>query len=106
VNVAGAGREAHRVLRGGCWNNNPDNCRSARRNHNNPGNRNANNGFRVVVGGVSSNTSGSGIRPITVRRSVKTGVQSCQGGPDSLSEARTCRAVFAAGKPKGAAGGQ
>ncbi|NJP12618.1 MAG: SUMF1/EgtB/PvdO family nonheme iron enzyme [Leptolyngbyaceae cyanobacterium RU_5_1] len=37
------------MLRGGSWNNNPVNCRSANRNRNNPGNRNNNIGFRVVV---------------------------------------------------------
>ena len=36
------------LLRGGSWNNNPRNCRSAYRNHNEPGNVNDNDGFRVV----------------------------------------------------------
>jgi formylglycine-generating enzyme required for sulfatase activity len=36
------------VLRGGNWNNNARNCRSAYRNSNNPDNRNNNVGFRVV----------------------------------------------------------
>ncbi len=36
-----------RVLRGGSWNNNPQNLRSANRNRNNPDNRNNNNGFRL-----------------------------------------------------------
>ncbi len=35
--------------RGGSWNNNPRNCRSAYRNNNNPDNANNNNGFRVCV---------------------------------------------------------
>ncbi|MBW4660209.1 MAG: SUMF1/EgtB/PvdO family nonheme iron enzyme [Drouetiella hepatica Uher 2000/2452] len=35
-------------MRGGSWNNNPVNCRSAFRNYNDPGNRNNNLGFRVV----------------------------------------------------------
>ncbi|NJN88372.1 MAG: SUMF1/EgtB/PvdO family nonheme iron enzyme [Leptolyngbyaceae cyanobacterium SL_7_1] len=39
-----------RLLRGGSWNNNPRNCRSANRNRNNPDNRNNNIGFRVVCG--------------------------------------------------------
>lgn len=37
-----------RVLRGGSWNNNAMNCRSANRNNNDPTNRNNNIGFRVV----------------------------------------------------------
>jgi hypothetical protein len=36
------------VLRGGSWNNNIRNLRSANRNHNNPDNRNNNNGFRLA----------------------------------------------------------
>jgi len=37
------------VLRGGSWNNNGNNCRSANRNNNQSGDRNNNIGFRVVV---------------------------------------------------------
>jgi hypothetical protein len=40
--------ETYRVLRGGSWNNNTDNCRASNRNNNTPDNRN-NYGFRVVV---------------------------------------------------------
>ncbi|WP_416676628.1 SUMF1/EgtB/PvdO family nonheme iron enzyme [Egbenema bharatensis] len=48
---AGKERGRHfRLLRGGSWNNNPRNCRSANRNRNNPDNRNNNIGFRVVCG--------------------------------------------------------
>jgi formylglycine-generating enzyme required for sulfatase activity len=36
-----------RVVRGGSWNNNPENLRSASRNWNNTDNRNNNLGFRV-----------------------------------------------------------
>ncbi|MBC8277085.1 MAG: hypothetical protein H8E46_02560 [FCB group bacterium] len=36
------------MLRGGSWNNNANNCRSANRNNNNPSNTNNNNGFRIV----------------------------------------------------------
>ena len=42
-----SGRVAQ-LLRGGSWNNNPRNCRSAYRNHNQPDNANNNVGFRVV----------------------------------------------------------
>ena len=38
---------SNRVQRGGSWNNNAQNCRSANRNNNNPSNRNNNNGFRL-----------------------------------------------------------
>ncbi|MFH0796270.1 MAG: SUMF1/EgtB/PvdO family nonheme iron enzyme [Candidatus Omnitrophota bacterium] len=39
---------AFRVLRGGSWNNNANNCRPANRNRNDPTNRNNNNGFRCA----------------------------------------------------------
>ncbi|MCL2806042.1 MAG: SUMF1/EgtB/PvdO family nonheme iron enzyme [Treponema sp.] len=38
----------NRVIRGGSWNNDGQNLRSAYRNNNNPDNRNNNIGFRVV----------------------------------------------------------
>lgn len=37
-----------RVLRGGSWNNNPQNLRSANRNRNTPDNRNNNWGLRLA----------------------------------------------------------
>lgn len=37
------------MLRGGSWNNNANNTRSANRNRNTPSNRNNNNGFRVLA---------------------------------------------------------
>ncbi|WP_373549155.1 SUMF1/EgtB/PvdO family nonheme iron enzyme [Haliscomenobacter sp.] len=40
---------ANRVLRGGSWNNNAQNCRSSNRNNNQPANRNNNVGFRVLL---------------------------------------------------------
>ena len=42
-----------RVLRGGAFHNNARNARCADRNHNNPDNRNDNNGFRVVASTLS-----------------------------------------------------
>jgi formylglycine-generating enzyme required for sulfatase activity len=38
----------NRVMRGGSWNNNGRNVRSANRNRNEPGNRNNNIGFRLA----------------------------------------------------------
>ena len=43
------GEGTYRVIRGGSWNNNAQNCRSANRNNNTPDNRNNNIGFRVVL---------------------------------------------------------
>ncbi|MBI4662919.1 MAG: SUMF1/EgtB/PvdO family nonheme iron enzyme [Verrucomicrobia bacterium] len=40
---------SNRVIRGGSWNNNARNCRSANRNNNTPDNRNNNLGFRPVL---------------------------------------------------------
>ncbi|MCA0235367.1 MAG: SUMF1/EgtB/PvdO family nonheme iron enzyme [Bacteroidetes bacterium] len=40
---------SNRVLRGGSWNNNAQNCRSVNRNNNDPSNRNNNIGFRLVL---------------------------------------------------------
>ncbi len=45
-------------LRGGSWNNNGRNCRSANRNNNEPDARNNNNGFRVVVGALTPDCQG------------------------------------------------
>ena len=42
------GTGSNRVKRGGNWNNNAQNCRSAQRNNNNPNNSNNNIGFRSV----------------------------------------------------------
>jgi hypothetical protein len=42
------GKSDFRVLRGGSWNNNPNNCRASNRNRNNPDNRNNNIGFRLA----------------------------------------------------------
>jgi hypothetical protein len=40
---------SNRVNRGGGWNNNAVNCRSANRNNNTPGNRDNNLGFRLLI---------------------------------------------------------
>jgi len=39
---------SNRVIRGGSWNNDAQNLRSANRNNNDPSNRNNNVGFRLV----------------------------------------------------------
>lgn len=39
---------SNRVIRGGSWNNNAQNLRSAQRNNDHPDNRNDNVGFRLV----------------------------------------------------------
>ncbi|NJL84579.1 MAG: formylglycine-generating enzyme family protein [Chloroflexaceae bacterium] len=44
----GSSDDRPRVLRGGSWDFSPQDCRSAFRNHNSPGDRSNNNGFRVV----------------------------------------------------------
>ncbi|MBF0343244.1 MAG: SUMF1/EgtB/PvdO family nonheme iron enzyme [Nitrospirae bacterium] len=43
----GLKKGANRVIRGGSWNNNPQNVRCSNRNNNMPGNRNNNIGFRL-----------------------------------------------------------
>ena len=52
-NPAGLAGRIARVLRGGAYNNEDRNLRCARRNRNNPNNRNNNVGFRVVVCALS-----------------------------------------------------
>ena len=42
-------RNAHRVIRGGSWDNSARNCRAAYRNRRRPDNRNGNRGFRVCL---------------------------------------------------------
>ncbi|MBM4311952.1 MAG: hypothetical protein FJ119_13530 [Deltaproteobacteria bacterium] len=46
-------RGSNRVNRGGSWNNNARNCRSANRNNNSPGNRNNNLGLRLAFAELS-----------------------------------------------------
>ena len=48
TNPRGASSGSYRLKRGGSWNNNATNCRTANRNNNNPNNRNNNLGFRLV----------------------------------------------------------
>lgn len=64
-----------RVLRGGSWNNNAENCRSANRNRNTPTNRNNNNGFRVALHFRMLENTCPGIAWLTGPASVVTEVQ-------------------------------
>lgn len=52
------------MIRGGSWNNNPENLRASNRNRNNTDNRNNNIGFRL---GQSARTAGAGPEPICSR---------------------------------------
>jgi hypothetical protein len=75
-----------RYPEGGSWNNNPENCRSAYRNNNNPDNDNNNIGFRVVCGVASAllyQNWRMGIRWVC-RRRVQT--CSCDVGQPVLQE--------------------
>ncbi|MBF0311178.1 MAG: SUMF1/EgtB/PvdO family nonheme iron enzyme [Magnetococcales bacterium] len=58
---------SNRVNRGGSWNNNPANVRSANRNNNDPGNRNNNLGFRLASTTHSPDRAGSRIVPPCTR---------------------------------------
>lgn len=63
--------ESRRVNRGGSWNNQPDNVRSANRNRNDPTNRNNNLGFRLAQADRAECLFGSGVRVIKVARSAR-----------------------------------
>jgi hypothetical protein len=64
--------KTRRVLRGGSWNNTPQNLRSANRNRNTPDNRNNNTGFRIASTALSPE------RACLAQRTVRHGaVQGC-----------------------------
>jgi hypothetical protein len=64
--------KTRRVLRGGSWNNTPQNLRSANRNRNAPDNRNNNTGFRIA------STASSPERACLAQRTARHGaVQGC-----------------------------
>lgn len=56
-------RGSNRVIRGGSWNNNAQNLRSANRNNDNPENRNDNVGFRLVSTSVLKRLSTPKVLP-------------------------------------------
>ncbi len=92
----------HRVLRGGSWNNNDrGNLLSSNRNHNVPGNRNNNNGFRcvlVVSGGKALEPAARKVRPrqqsawTGVGRKLCTGSAKKEPNPDGFPLEKTPRA--------------
>ncbi|MEO0968186.1 MAG: hypothetical protein AAFX80_07530 [Cyanobacteria bacterium J06639_18] len=68
------------MLRGGSWNNNPENCRSACRNNNNPDNDDNNNiGFRLVCG-IARSALLYQSRRMGMRRACQRRVQTCSCG--------------------------
>ena len=84
---------SNRVLRGGSWNNNANNCRSANRNNNNPSNENNNNGFRLCC---SAALQGCTVVPGDLRFSVaaetnRTKHRDVSRQPESL--AASCKAA-------------
>ena len=72
-----------RVLRGGSYNNNANNCRVSNRNNNTPGNRNNNNGFRCVQ---DFSMHAAGIIPFTDRVREPREVQSSRRCPRERAE--------------------
>lgn len=56
---------SNRVQRGGSWNNNANNCRSAYRNNNNPSNRNNNIGFRLCCSAAPQDSENRAV-PVAV----------------------------------------
>ncbi len=84
------------MLRGGSWiNNDPDNLRAANRNHNDPGNRNNNCGFRVVCG-VESRKAGPAVNRRDDVREFLLRVRSQDAQPNSVGHAPCTRGKDAA----------
>jgi len=77
------------VNRGGSWNNNPWNCRSANRNRNTPDNRNNNLGFRVALARWKADTS-----------TEQDKVPSLTGENHRVGRTRAARAVLVAATAK------
>ncbi|MCB1909751.1 MAG: SUMF1/EgtB/PvdO family nonheme iron enzyme [Rhodocyclaceae bacterium] len=88
------------MLRGGSWNNHPQNCRAANRNNNSPDNRNNNIGFRVCRGSHIVSTPGPAparavrnCRPTTVCRPRPGGKTMAQARPVRTRRHRVGRRV-------------
>jgi hypothetical protein len=86
---------SNRVLRGGSWNNDTDNLRSANRDNNDPANRNANNGFRPVSTALLPLRGVHGLRGM--KRAVPTSGPARPGPPGRRTTWRLLRS-FGAGE--------
>jgi len=71
------------VVRGGSWNNKPENLRSANRNRNNADNRNNNLGFRLAQ------SARAAVRPCPEPVCPRTDRAWCAGVHESVSWSRT-----------------
>jgi hypothetical protein len=87
---------SNRVIRGGSWNNNARNCRSANRNNDNPDNRNNNLGFRAVLPPAQSRDAGL-TRPPSCPWSRCSGAKSGAKRPGVSSKAAPSRKLRACG---------
>ena len=94
---------AERVVRGGSWNNNARNVRSAYRNNDDPGNANHNQGFRLAR--ARSRIGGSTLtQPLSCpgprgRGQKAQGPGGASSGPEASSERSTCAPPFMLGVP-------
>ncbi|NWG75252.1 MAG: SUMF1/EgtB/PvdO family nonheme iron enzyme [Rubrivivax sp.] len=85
--AAEGARRRTRVLRGGSWNNNPDNLRVANRNNNTPDNRNNNNGFRCSEA-PRRQARRAGARRTTVRLGERRGACAAASWPAATQGAK------------------
>ena len=103
VTHRGLGRRGNRVLRGGSWNNNARNTRTANRNRNTPDNRDNNNGFRVVSSGVSTSRVAGIARPSWPEPAGSRIVRACRSAVHRAAPSRRVRHSYPTGPSKGAA---
>ncbi len=84
---------APRAIRGGSWNDNAVNARSAYRNHNEPGNRNHNLGFRLCLSSIGQLRMRPPDGPARLRPSFRDGEP--QGARCAGSGGRGCNVAKA-----------